>query len=92
VVEGFAEIPPAAAFNALSMLRVGADEVVHSGVLAWLLDGRAGHGQGPAFLNVLARTLDPPISLTPGDRYLVRREFSDGSPSSTSACAGHTTS
>ena len=76
VVEGFAEIPPATAFNALSVLRVGADEVVHSGVLAWLLDRRAGHGQGPLFLNVLAQTLDLPISVTPADRYLVRREFS----------------
>jgi len=78
VVEGFSQIAARrpAVFNSLSVLRVGADEVVHSGVLAWLLDGAGGHGQGPMFLNLLAETLHLSISLAPEDRYIVRREFS----------------
>lgn len=76
-VDGFSGLvaarPPR--FNALSVLRVGPDEVVHSGVLAWLLDGSSGHGQGPLFLNAFASSLDLPIDLGPGDLYLVRREF-----------------
>ena len=70
------DIPRPTSFNTLAVLRVGADEVVHSGVLAWLLDATAGHGQGPLFLNLLADALRLPIALGPRDRYLVRREFS----------------
>lgn len=77
-VDGFAKliIDRPTSFNSLSVLRVGSDEVVHSGVLAWLLDGVAGHGQGPLFLNLLAKALGLPIVLAATDRYVVRREFS----------------
>lgn len=78
VVTKFGELvasrPPS--FNALSVLRVGPNEVVHSGVLAWLLDGSAGHGQGALFMNVLAGALDLKMSIGPQDHYFVRREFS----------------
>ena len=66
----------ATCFNAFEVLRVGQDEVVHSGVLAWLLDDAGGHGQGPLFLNLLTGALALPITLDSRHRYLVRREFS----------------
>lgn len=78
VVDSFAEIVARrpAAFNSLAVLRVGADEVVHSGVLAWLLDASAGHRQGPLFLDAFAQSLGLPIAIRPHERYAVRREFS----------------
>lgn len=78
VVAEFAglDIDRPASFNAFEVLRIGPDEVVHSGVLAWLLDARAGHAMGPLFLNRMTTELGLPISVGSRDRYVVRREFS----------------
>jgi hypothetical protein len=46
----FERLPRRARENVFALLKIGKDEVRHSGVLAWLLDPRGSHGQGVSFL------------------------------------------
>ena len=63
-------------FNVFALLGVDTDEIKHSSFLAWLLDARAGHGQGDIFLKAFARACGLPIVLAAPHRYRVRTEFS----------------
>lgn len=62
-------------FNTLAVCRVGTDEVLHSGILAWMLDSRGGHGQGSLFLQAFLETccIPLPVNLS---ACRVRTEFS----------------
>lgn len=42
----------------IDILRKGNQELFHSSIIAWLLDPRAEHGYGPAFLDAFARLVE----------------------------------
>lgn len=62
--------------NLFALFDVGADEVTHSALLAWLLDPTGAHGQGTRFLRAFLSVADPEIALQLPETYRVETEFS----------------
>jgi hypothetical protein len=63
-------------FNVFDVLQVGADEVRHSSILAWLCDADANHGQGNIFLRGMLEACSVDIPPNALSDYDVRTEFS----------------
>lgn len=64
------------AWNVFSLLKIRADEVAHSRILAWLLNAESPHGEGPLFLKTFIKSCGLPLGDSDLDRYVVRTEFS----------------
>ena len=64
------------AWNIFPLLGIGADEVTHSRILAWLLNAESPHGEGPLFLKTFVESCGLPLGDSDLDRYVVRTEFS----------------
>ena len=62
--------------NLFTLFDVGADEVTHSALLAWLLDPTGAHGQGTRFLRAFLSVAEPEIALQLPETYQVETEFS----------------
>ena len=58
-----------------SFLGIGADEVSHSGFLAWLFDPLGSHGQGSLFLRAFLDAAEPEIALLLPEVYQVQTEL-----------------
>lgn len=62
--------------NLFALFGVGADEVTHSALLAWLFHPTGAHGQGARFLRAFLSVADPEIALQLPESYRVETELS----------------